>query len=195
MPDELKVIFNACKVWFASCELKCEDAKGPNVHLFWVDNAFPDLWCHEVLRSYHRLPISHALREEVGRAQVRHFDIARSTTKNIGCLDVSMQEILIVHLLQALRNLVNAVATKIFWVIFLVIRDYFPQRTLIHVLKNKENLIFIIVQIKDGDHFIAVQVRIPVCLTYDQILELLCSVSSLGLNALPGKLLLIANSF
>ena len=152
------------KRWAARCQLICEAAERPNVDLFGVLDALRDLWADPVGRASLRLAVLFLLGEEDGEAEVGNLDAAVHAGEHVVALDIAVQHIPIMHLLNALRSLIESVFAELLAVFPVLVSDDPRQGPVVHILQENPSRIVVLVQFDTLNDLIAIQIRNQTCL-------------------------------
>jgi len=100
------VIFRVClERWLASCQFIGEATQSPNVYLLCVEGAIHDLWRNPGWSAALRLSVLLLFAQEYAETKISQFDLTIGSDQNVVRLDVSVQDIFVVHFLQTRGNL------------------------------------------------------------------------------------------
>ena len=100
--NELLAVSDIGERWISRGQLVCEAAIGPDINSFVVLDAIVDLWCYPIRSSFLRLALVLLFMEETSESQVSDFYVTVfHRMQDIVRLDIPMQNIVIMHLLEA----------------------------------------------------------------------------------------------
>ena len=144
--------------WRVACrELISEATIWPDVYLLSILDTLGDFRGNPVGCASLRLTILLLLREEHWETEVSNFDGAFFVTKDIVGFDITMEDISRVHRMQAQGSLIEYIPAEIFWVVLVLFKDYLCQGSVLDVLQENPNALFIVIKVSALDHFITSQ--------------------------------------
>ena len=150
-------IFDSSERRVACRELISEAAIWPDVYLLSILDTLGDFGGNPVGCTTLRLAILLLLREEHWETKVSNFDGASFVTKDIVGFDITMEDISWVHRMQAQGSLIEYIPAEVFWVVLMLFKDYLCQRSVLDVLQENPNALFIVIKVSALDHLITSQ--------------------------------------